>query len=65
MLWVPYFIYSFAYLKVKPKNEAIIPALLPIVLFLLSGIMLRHYTLIAASITFGTAHLYVAIENKK
>lgn len=52
-------------LKVKSKNEAIILALLPIVLFLLSGIMLRHYILIAASITFETAHLYVTIENKK
>ena len=39
-------------------------AIVPVILFLMNGILLRHYALIAASLLFGTCHLMVVRENQ-
>ncbi len=39
-------------------------AIVPVILFLMNGILLRHYAWIAASLLFGTCHLMVVQENQ-
>ena len=39
-------------------------AIVPVILFLMNGILLRHYALIAASLLFGACHLMVVQENQ-
>ncbi|MDO5520463.1 MAG: hypothetical protein Q4G58_08230 [bacterium] len=40
-------------------------AIVPIVLFLMTGILLRHYLLIVFSVIFGIGHIYVTWANNK
>ncbi len=58
-------IYSF--LWVKKENGKVFVfyglALVPVVLFLLNGILLRHPALVAASLVFGVYHFLIVKEN--
>lgn len=58
IIWVLYF-------KEKTlwKNMAL--AIIPTLIFLLSGITLRHYLLVLSAIVFGIGHLYVTYHNTK
>ncbi len=38
-------------------------AIVPVLLFLLNGILLRHFTLVVASLIFGAFHLAIVKEN--
>lgn len=38
-------------------------AIVPVILFLLNGIILRHFTLVVASLIFGASHLAIVKEN--
>ena len=53
------------YLKTKSKNKAIILAVLPTMIFVISGILLRHWSLMLAGISFGIGHIYVTLQNTK
>ncbi len=58
-------IYGVLWVK-KPKGGAGIPyalAIVPVVLFLLNGILLRHPALIVVSLLFGVCHLMIVKEN--
>lgn len=58
VVWMMYFI--------KPKNsEQVALAVIPTLIFLLSGITMGHYVLIAAGIIFGIAHIYVTYQNRQ
>lgn len=53
------------YFKKATSSLALTMAILPTAIFLLSGLTLRHYLLIAASIIFGIAHIYVTRANSR
>ena len=56
VVWVLYFC--------KPAFwKQLFLALLPTCLFLLSGITLRHYLLVAFAIIFGIAHISITVKN--
>lgn len=58
VVWMMYFI--------KPRNsEQMALAVIPTLIFLLSGITMGHYVLIAAGILFGIAHIYVTYRNRQ
>lgn len=38
-------------------------AIVPVILFLLNGILLRHFTLVVASLIFGFFHCAIVREN--
>ena len=40
-------------------RKALVLAILPAVIFLLSGVLLRHWLLFLAAILFGSGHIYV------
>lgn len=47
------------------KKLALILAVLPTGIFLLSGLTLRHWLLVLAAVMFGTGHVFVTLENNK
>ena len=65
VLLLLYLVVWFFYLKSQSKNNAIILALLPTMIFVISGILLRHWLLMIAGILFGIGHIYVTLQNSK
>ena len=65
ILLLVYWVVWFFYLKTKSKNKAIILAVLPTMIFVISGILLRHWSLMLAGISFGIGHIYVTLQNTK
>lgn len=58
LIWRLYFI--------KPVlKTALYLAVIPTLIFLISGILLRHWLLVLATVLFGIGHIYVTIENNK
>ena len=58
-LLAAYWIVFAAYLKRKTRKRALVLAVLPACIFLLSGILLRHWLLAGFAVLFGIAHIYV------
>ena len=57
--WVVYFIYF----KKKKIGLALSLAVLPACIFLLSGILLRHWLLVGFAALFAVGHIYVTYKN--
>ena len=58
------YIVAFAiYLKKKNAGLALTLAILPACIFLLSGILLRHWLLVGAAVLFAVGHIYVTKKN--
>ena len=57
--WVIYFIYF----KKKTAGFALSLAVLPACIFLLSGLLLRHWFLVGFAVLFAVGHLYVTKKN--
>lgn len=54
------------YFKKQTMQRALALAVVPTLIFLLSGLTLRHWLLASASVVFGIGHIYVTyINNKK
>lgn len=51
------------YLKEKNKKRALALAVLPACVFLLSGLLLRHWLLVGFSVLFAIGHIYVTQKN--
>ena len=63
VLLAVYWILFARYLKRKSKGLAVALAILPACIFLLSGVLLRHWLLVGFAILFAAAHLYVTLRN--
>ncbi len=51
------------YMNKKTKIRAIILAVVPSCIFLLSGVTLRHWLLVAFAAVFAVSHIYVTVKN--
>ena len=60
-----YLLVWFFYLKSQSTNKSILLALLPTMIFVISGILLRHWLLMIAGILFGIGHIFVTLQNSK
>ena len=40
-------------------------SIIPVIVFLLSGLALRHWLLVIAAVIFGAAHIYITNKNNK
>lgn len=65
VLLLLYLLVWFFYFKSQSKNKAILLALLPTMIFIISGVLLKHYLLIISGIFFGIGHIFVTLENIK
>lgn len=63
LLLIAYLFVYVLYLKEKNDRRAIILAVLPACIFILSGLLLRHWSLIGFSILFAIGHIYVTKKN--
>ncbi|MBP0989573.1 MAG: hypothetical protein J5874_00110 [Oscillospiraceae bacterium] len=62
---IAYWIVFAIYLKRKNKRFAIVLAILPVCIFLISGILLRHWLLVGFAILFAVGHVYVTQKNSE
>ena len=53
------------YLNKKTGKRAMILAVLPACIFLLSGILLRHWLLVGFAVVFAVGHCYVTKKNEE
>ena len=63
MLLAAYWIAFAVYMKRKTARLALILAILPACIFLLSGILLHHWLLVGFAILFAAGHIYVTHKN--
>lgn len=53
------------YYREEDLKKAMVLAITPTLMFLLSGITLRHYLLVVSAVIFGISHIYVTYVNHK
>ncbi len=51
------------YLKKKTGKRALVLAVLPACIFLMSGLLLRHWLLVVSAVLFGIGHIFVTTKN--
>ena len=64
LLMLGYWIIWVFYFKTRTYPEQMALAIIPAVLFLLSGITMRHYLLVVFAVLFGIGHIYVTNKNR-
>lgn len=64
LLWAYWHVYR-RYLKQRTTGRALALAILPTCIFLLSGLLLRHWLLVGSALLFAVGHIYVTLENAK
>ena len=62
-LLAAYWVIFACYLKQKTANRALMLAVLPACIFLLSGLLLRHWLLTGSALLFAVGHIYVTQKN--
>ncbi|MBR0373728.1 MAG: hypothetical protein IJH91_04300 [Mogibacterium sp.] len=62
-LLVAYWIIFAFYMKKRTRKRALALAVLPTCIFLLSGLLLRHWLLVGCALLFGVGHIYVTQKN--
>ena len=63
MLLAAYWTVFAFYVKRKTAQRALILAILPACIFLLCGILLRHWLLVGFAVLFAAGHIYVTYQN--
>lgn len=62
-LLVLYWAVYAAFLKRKTGKRALALAVIPACIFLMSGLLLRHWLLVVSAVLFGIGHIYVTRKN--
>ena len=63
MLLTAYWLSFAVYMKRRSVPLALVLAILPACIFLLSGILLRHWLLVGFAVLFAVGHIYVTYHN--
>lgn len=64
VLLAAYWLVFAAYMKRKTAGRALALAILPACIFLLSGLLLRHWLLVGFALLFAVGHIYVTRQNR-
>lgn len=62
VLIVAYCVFWCFYFKKRKIPTAIVLAVVPTCIFLWSGMLLRHWILVASAILFGVGHIYITVR---
>ena len=65
VLLVAYWLVFARYMRKKTAKGALVLAVLPACIFLLSGLLLRHWLLVGFGLLFAVGHIYVTTINAK
>ena len=63
VLLLVYWIVFFRHMRKKSAAKALTLAVLPSCIFLMSGILLRHWLLTGFAVLFAIGHIYVTLKN--
>ena len=63
LLLLAYWIVFFLHMRKKSTAKALALAVLPSCIFLMSGILLRHWLLVGFAVLFAVGHIYVTLKN--
>lgn len=63
VLLVAYLVIWIFYFKKPTMRTAALLAVIPTIIFLLCGILLRHWLLVMGALLFGVGHIYVTTKN--
>ena len=62
LLAVYWFVYA-RYLRERTRRRALTLAVMPACIFLMSGLLLRHWLLVVFALFFAVGHIYVTTQN--
>ena len=62
LLAVYWFVYA-RYLRERTRRRALTLAVVPACIFLMSGLLLRHWLLVVFALVFAVGHIYVTTQN--
>ena len=62
-LLLAYWIVFFRHMRKRSAAKALTLAVLPSCIFLMSGILLRHWLLVGFAVLFATGHIFVTLKN--
>ena len=62
LLAVYWFVYA-RYLRERTRRRALALAVVPTCIFLMSGLLLRHWLLVVFALFFAVGHIYVTTQN--
>ena len=62
LLVVYWFVYA-RYLRERTRRRALTLAVVPACIFLMSGLLLRHWLLVVFALFFAVGHIYVTTQN--
>lgn len=65
ILIISYYMCWIAYSKKKQMDTALALAIIPTLIFLISGYLLKHWALVICAVIFGASHIYIAYVNNK
>ena len=65
VLLLAYFACWIVYAKKQSMFVALLLAILPTLLFLLSGLTMRHWLLVGFALLFGAPHIYITVVNAR
>lgn len=63
-LLVSYYVLWIVFYVKRWKKSAIALAVISTCIFLLSGLMLRHWLLVTGAVLFGTGHIYITLKGE-
>lgn len=63
LLLIIYYIFWILYFQKRTIVVTLVLGIVPICIFLMSGILLRHWLLIVFSVVFGISHIYISYVN--
>ena len=64
-LLLVYWLVFARYMQKRTAGRALVLAVIPACIFLLSGLLLRHWLLVGSGLLFAVGHIYVTVENTK
>lgn len=65
ILLISYYMCWIAYSRKKQMDTALALAIIPTLIFLISGYLLKHWALVICAVVFGIAHIYITYVNNK
>lgn len=65
ILLISYYMCWIAYSKKKQMDTALALAIIPTLIFLISGYLLKHWALVICAVIFGASHIYITYLNNK
>lgn len=65
LLLIMYYIFWALYFKNKSLRNALALAIIPTLIFIVSAVSVKHWSLLVTAVIFGVSHIYITYINNK